>query len=201
MQVYLIVWSQGVRGKRIIVGTKRWLNAFWQKKFSPPESALNQSGQFAPNGGQIEKDKTAVEQAETEFREETGIKPPKQVKELYVVKTDYSVCEMEVSEDELDDLLIEMNKNVLPDAKNANEPAAATVEDWEFEKFEIVDLPDAPKMLGVPVSVPEQWHVGPLVFSKVTIERAIQELVDRKKYSQDIDWYADIANRLQNDLN
>ncbi len=200
MQVYLVVWSQGAKGKRIIAGTKRWLNAFWQKHFSPPETALNQSGQCALNGGKVEQNRTAVEQAETEFREETGIVHPRKVEELYTEKGQYTVCHMEVTEDELDDLLKDMNQNVAPDAVDANVPAGAAVEDWEFEKFEIVDLPDAPKILGVPVPVPVDWKVGSLSFAKATIEKAIQALAHRKPYSQDIDWYADIAKRLQTDL-
>lgn len=199
MQAYLIVWSQGGKGKRIIVGTKRWLNAFWQNSVSLPETALNQSGQFAPNGGRVEHNRTAVEQAETEFREETGIPHPKPVKELYV-EAYYTVCHMELSEDELDQLLMEMNMNVAPDAQDPNRPAGATVEDWEFEKFEIVKLSDAQSKLGVQAPVPDTWTVDTLTFSRATIETAIQVLLQKNRYSQDIDWYADIATRLQSDL-
>lgn len=204
MQVYLVIWSDGPKGKRMIIGTKRWVNAFWHGAVAANYSAQNQSGQYSLNGGGA-KSADCVAEAVREFSEEAGIvdtTPLGFAAELYRVAHKgqdlYAVVGSQVSEAELDTLVGQMQAHVQPDNGDPDRPSGAKVEDWEFESFEIVNVADAAKYLGVPQAIPQTWTVGSKTFLKAVIEAMIKARKAQKngKYSQDIDWFADIAARL-----
>jgi len=209
MQVYLILYSKAddENPAKMIVGRKRWYNAYWGGVVKTGSSGanyslVNQAGQYALFGGKYEMaDKSEDVTAVRELREETGIDMPYSAVKQIISTPDYSVYAAVMTLGDLRNLSSVINANLSTARSNIDIPVGAELKppvmDWEFQgQFCIVNVDSAASCLGVTSAIPNSGVLlGSTKVTKTQVE--IQtDLAKARPYSQDIDWYANIAIQL-----
>lgn len=156
-QVYLVVHDN--IGNYLIT-KKRCKNSWWNGKTQSPSSFVNQAGQWALPGGEIEAhDETATKAALREFKQETAIdlidfSPSTGETSEIVRDTKYIAIEYEISSEKLIILRDAANSNVQPNPVDINIPNNRDVCDWELAEFKIVHYTSIRLHLGERQAIP-----------------------------------------------
>ncbi|MEF2070407.1 hypothetical protein [Consotaella aegiceratis] len=197
-QAYLIFYGEDEHGFLFLLGTKNWLNGFWQGKAGPP-SCPNNAGQWAPFGGRIETGSglgAAKATVVKEFQEESGLKFPvdpagaafETLIEPHDTSNFYALL-LKLERETLKQVCLALHETVAQ-ASGRTSPPGKDVVDWEFEGQRFCQVPPGELDLGIRVDVPVEWYG----YSGGEIEAALKKT---KPYSQDIDWYWEINQAIK----
>jgi len=170
MQVYGLITN----GEEFIIPKKAETNSLWGGRIQK-ETIVNQAGQYACFGGKFEhKDKEPIHTIFREIYEETGVTKD-QLHDLVTdtkkfETSDYIYFIMRVPAKEFGKLVSKIEHNI----------KTGSVTDGEFQEVHIVPIEYLDIYLG---------HHEPISLTE-------SDLKQTKKYSQSIDWYADIAKEV-----
>lgn len=185
MQVYAVLYDNlGL----ILIAKKREFNRWW--RYGLHDSALvNQAGQFAFPGGKQEKEDDVISAAKREFTEETGIEFPYTSATHQEIRKDYAFVGFKVQS--VLKLEEEINPGLEPDPTNLERPKNKNVKDWELGYVSAVSSSVIKEFVGKRTAVSHE--------AETKIESIKHDA--KKRHSQDIDWYAEIAEFLYKVIN
>ncbi len=181
MQVYLIPTD----GERFLIVKKRVTNSWWGGKDEGKQTIVNQAGQYAAVGGQVNQNETATDAAFREFGEVGGKRigfndGTKVVLDASKEKYPFQALTVLMKPVELETLLAKVSENVKPNM-SGKAPSGMKVMDLEWQEALLVKKASLGDFLGKYQPFKGQDYVQK----------------NAKPYSQALDWYARIAKALQ----
>ena len=178
MQVYAIFCD---KSHNVLIVKKKVKNSWWSGGLCAP-ARVNQAGQWALPGGNLNQDEKPDIGAMREFSEETGIDLknfPGGTSGAVIKRTDqYILVCFQLSTAHLNDLCSGINHNVSPKQNNLSTPTGHVV-DWELAEARVLRAAEVTQYLGV------RQNISPHL--DASTPRA------KKPDSQKIDWYAEMA--------
>jgi ADP-ribose pyrophosphatase YjhB (NUDIX family) len=196
MQVYLFIRCIGGKvqiyltfcdhDNDFLIVKKREFNKWWGGQVSSQNSLVNQAGQWAFPGGKCEcgsggDDHSA--DAKREFKEETGLDFPPAA-QVYVYKDQRNQFQLYVYRiRSMTDMVRAICSGATPNATASDKPTNLEIKDWELGEAQIVPRDKLPEYLGK-----KNTNIS---------KDAEQSIQTARKYSQSIDWYAEMATALQ----
>ncbi|CAH2601266.1 NUDIX domain-containing protein [Rhodovastum atsumiense] len=189
MQVYAALYSTINAKPYVLVAKKRELNSWWKGKNEACPTYVNGAGQWVFPGGKVEEGYSVRENAEKEFKEETGLAFPDYEKseEKIFANGKYTLCTFKIIKN-LKDIAQEINDNI-KEVPGFRQPSSDKVSDWELALVNLVEPKDLDKFLGV----------NQINFLREETQQYVLGLPDND-YSQSIDWYKNMAGYLKGKL-
>jgi ADP-ribose pyrophosphatase YjhB (NUDIX family) len=170
----------------VLIAKKREFNDWWGVqggiKRSFNRSLVNQAGQWCLPGGKQEKQDTTFAAAKREFLEETGFPFPFYSDMNSIDRNGYALVMFKVVN--VLALADKINAGLQPDA-STRAPTNTAIRDWELAEVTAVHATAIKNFLGRHIAVGSE---------------AAAAVPGARKYSQDIDWYAQIADYLSSTL-
>jgi 8-oxo-dGTP pyrophosphatase MutT (NUDIX family) len=185
MQVYLTIRGViGSGGAHYLYVKKREMNSWWKGAQSSAPALVNQAGQYAFIGGKADSG-VYINEVLRELKEEGGIALDNRHLTLNCVKTTtyYLFYVFDTSNLNLSDCCRDLAANVAP-SSNRNQPNSGAVKDWEWDFVGLATKADLVANMGKTLPLTDPIAQG-------KISRG-----DFKPYSQDTNWYSEMANAL-----
>jgi ADP-ribose pyrophosphatase YjhB (NUDIX family) len=183
MQIYLTFCDYD---NDFLIVKKREFNKWWGGQVSSQNSLVNQAGQWAFPGGKCECGSSGDDHsadAKREFKEETGLDFPAAA-QVYVYKDGRNQFQLYVYRvKSMTEMVRAICKGATPNSAAGDRPTNLEIKDWELGEAQIVPRDKLTEYLGK-----RNTNIS---------KEAEQSIQSARKYSQSIDWYAEMATALQ----